>query len=87
MPVGFSGASHVFAGESSADDGVVVMLDPSPPEFDVVEAGGVAGDPDVPAGLKFGVDDETPEALVHFQTLNGSDMKVKIMKTRPSGQR
>ena len=67
MPVGFPGASHIFAGESSADDGVVMMLDPSPPEFDVVEAGGVAGDPDVPAGLKLGVDDEPTQMLVHFQ--------------------
>ena len=68
MPVRFSGAGHVFSGESSADDGVIVMFHSSATEFDVVEARGVAGHPNVGPRLQLGVDHESTQMLIHFQT-------------------
>ena len=68
MPVWFAGAGHILAGESSADDGVIMMLDSSATEFYVVETGSVAGDPNVAAGLQLGVDHETTKMLVNFKT-------------------
>ena len=67
MPVRFSGSGHVFAGEPAADDGVIVVLDASTTKLDVVKARSIAGNPNVPASLKFRVDNKTAQMLVHFQ--------------------
>ena len=42
MRVGLLRPRHVLPGQPARDDGVVVMVHASPPQGDVVEAGGVA---------------------------------------------
>ena len=53
------GPGHVLACEPPADHGVVVMLLAPPAEHHVVEAGDVAGHPQVGPGLELGVDQDT----------------------------
>ena len=74
MPVRFSGSGHIFAGESTADDSVIVMLHSATTQFDVVEARSISGDPNVASSLKLGVDDKTSKVLIHFQTCSESDL-------------
>lgn len=42
MPVGFACTGHILAGQSPADHGMIMMLDPSPAQLHIVETSCIA---------------------------------------------
>lgn len=72
VPVGLRSSCHVFSGESPAHHSVVVVLDASPAQFDVIEAGGV------PCLRKEGCEHRaaTPTAPLNAHTRHGGENKV-----------
>ena len=95
MQVGLGGAGHVLAGESSADHRMVVMLDASTAELDVVEAGGVARHPDGVARLQLGVDHIAAEVGIDLEAGAGRELHVgleadrhdRVVDEQPVGER
>jgi len=58
-------AGHIFSGQSAAHNGVIVMLDSPPSQFDVIEASCVAGLQDTTTQLN-GISD----AIICFASID-----------------
>ncbi len=67
MPVGLASAGHILTSQASTHHRVVVMLDTSAAELDIVEARSIARHPNVISRLQLSVDNVAAQARVDLE--------------------